>query len=208
MNIGVVDYGAGNLRSVETALQYLKASYTVTADPRELLKADKIIFPGVGEAKAAMAELRRSGMDQAILEVFDRGSPLLGICIGCQVVLDYSEESRTECLSLIPGRAVRFSSDLQDESGARLKVPHMGWNEVAYRKEHWIFKGIPADSAFYFVHSYYPKPARKEHIFAETEYGVSFVSAFGEENLIAVQFHPEKSGDVGLKLLANFIAET
>jgi imidazole glycerol-phosphate synthase subunit HisH len=208
MKIGVVNYGAGNLRSVETALQYLHAPYTVTADPQELLKTDRIIFPGVGEANAAMAELRRSGMDEAIREVFDRGALILGICIGCQVVLDYSEESCTECLSLLPGRVVRFSSELQDKSGTQLKVPHMGWNEVMHRKEHWIFKGIPTTGTFYFVHSYYPKPAEEKHILAETEYGVSFVSAFADENLIAVQFHPEKSGEAGLKLLTNFITET
>lgn len=207
MKIGVLDYGAGNLRSVETALRYLNASYTVTADPQELLKTDKILFPGVGEAKAAMTELRRSGMDQAVQDAFARGTHILGICIGCQVVLDYSEESGTECLSIIPGRVLRFPSDLKDETGVRLKVPHMGWNELSCKRDHWIFNTIADNSAFYFVHSYYPNPEKDEHILAETEYGVSFVSAFAKENLIAVQFHPEKSGEAGLKLLANFIAE-
>lgn len=195
---GVVDYRAGNLRSVETALRRLGADFFITAEPEEVRRADRLLFPGVGEARASMAVLKETGLGDAVVEFYRSGRPLLGICIGCQIVLERSEESETTCLGIVPGGAVRFPSR------RGLKVPHMGWNQVVYAREHVLFRGIPDESSFYFVHSYYPLPA-KESVLAYTEYGLRFASAIEHENLLAVQFHPEKSGDVGLRLLANFL---
>jgi glutamine amidotransferase len=197
--IGVVDYRAGNLKSVETALRYLGADFFVSQDPKRLIDADRLLFPGVGEAAAAMGVLRETGLDETILAFFVSGKPLLGICIGCQIALESSEERDTACLGLVRGRVVRFTPDLG------LKVPHMGWNQVTPVREHRIFEGIPTGSSFYFVHSYYPLPQRKDRILAKTEYGISFASSIWKDNLVAVQFHPEKSGEVGLRLLQNFI---
>lgn len=196
MKIGVVDYDAGNLRSVETALRYLGADFFISSRAEEILAADKIIFPGVGEARAAMDNLKKSSMDEALREAAGKGTPLLGICIGCQIILDHSEESDTDCLSLIPGKVIRFQGDF--------KIPHMGWNQVLPRNPHPLFAGIPDDTSFYFVHSYYPQ-ADPEFVIAHTEYHVAFSSALQKENVLAVQFHPEKSGEYGLLLLNNFL---
>jgi len=197
--IGVVDYRAGNLKSVETALRYLGADFTISQDPKKLMSCDRLVFPGVGEAASAMSVLRETGLGETILAFFGSGRPLLGICIGCQVALESSEERNAACLGLVRGRVVRFSPDLG------LKVPHMGWNQVTPRRDHVIFAGIPPGSSFYFVHSYYPLPESRECVLAETEYGVPFTSAIERDNFVAVQFHPEKSGEVGLKLLRNFL---
>jgi len=196
----VVDYEAGNLKSVETALKKLKADYTVTKDPDQILRAERCIFPGVGEARTAMEVLKASALDEALRDFRAAGRPLLGICIGCQLIFTRSEERNAVCLDLLPGAAIRFAPS------AGLKIPHMGWNTVGYRREHPLFAGIPDQSYFYFVHSFYPAPADPELVVAECEYGVVFAAAVARENLAAVQFHPEKSGLRGLRLLANFLA--
>jgi glutamine amidotransferase len=200
MKIGVVDYEAGNLRSVETALEAVEADYLVSDRPEPLLDTDRLVFPGVGDAKAAMTVLERSGLADAVRRFFGEGKLILGICVGSQIVLDASEENDAQCLGLIPGTARRFPGDMG------LKVPHMGWNQVTDIEGHPLFEGIPSGTSFYFVHSYYPEPARPEHRIATTEYGIEFAAGVGRENLMAVQFHPEKSGEAGLRLLRNFIS--
>jgi glutamine amidotransferase len=196
----VVDYGAGNLKSVENGLRHLGARYLVTARPEDLAGADGLIFPGVGEAAASMRELKRTGLDRALCDYLESGRKILGICIGCQVIFERSEERDTRCLGLLKGSVRRFSGS----SG--LKVPHMGWNSVHFTRPHPVFDGIPQDSSFYFVHSYYPEPADPAIVAGETEYGLRFASCIARENLVAFQFHLEKSGALGVKLLSNFLA--
>jgi len=196
----VLDYGAGNLKSVENALRHLGASYLVSARPSDLDDAEAAIFPGVGEAASSMAELTRTGLDEGMRRFLASGRKMLGICIGCQVIFDRSEERDTTCLGLFPGVVRRFPS------GSGLKVPHMGWNAVHFTRAHPMFDGIPQDSSFYFVHSYYPAPDEADFIVAETEYGITFPACVARGNLLACQFHLEKSGPVGLQLLSNFLA--
>ncbi len=198
--LAVIDYGAGNITSVQNALTRLGAGFFVTSDPQELSKADSMIFPGDGEAVAAMTELRRTGLDDGIREFFRSGRKMLGICIGCQVVLQRSEERGAECLGLLEGAVKRFSG----ESG--LKIPHMGWNTVRFDSSHPVLSRFKEESAFYFVHSYYPDPANARDVCGWTEYGIPFPSAIARGNLIAFQFHPEKSGEVGLRLLGDFLS--
>ncbi|MFP3960377.1 MAG: imidazole glycerol phosphate synthase subunit HisH [Spirochaetaceae bacterium] len=200
MKIGVVNYEAGNLRSVATALKALEADFFVSDRPEALMSADRIIFPGVGDARAAMEVLERTGLADAIRTFYRHGKRILGICVGSQIVLDASEENDARCLGLIPGVARRFPA------GLGVKVPHMGWNQVIYDGHHRLFDGIPSGTSFYFVHSYYPDPAREEHRLAECEYGLTFAAGVVRENLTAVQFHPEKSGEAGLRLLGNFMS--
>jgi glutamine amidotransferase len=200
MRIGVVDYEAGNLKSVETALRAIGADYVVSDTPEPLLATDRLIFPGVGDAKAAMDVLERSGLADAVRTFFESGRRVLGICVGSQIVLDASEENNAVCLGLVPGTARRFPADMG------LKVPHMGWNQVEETEGHPLFEGIAPGTSFYFVHSYYPDPARAEHRLGSVEYGITFSAGVQRENLSAVQFHPEKSGEAGLRLLSNFIA--
>ena len=197
--ITIVDYKAGNLTSVKRALDYLGLKAQISADPEDLRRSDQIIFPGVGHAAAAMDVLRQRYLDKALAEAFNRGTPILGICIGCQIILTYSEEGETTGLNLIPGVCKRFK--LKDET---LKIPHMGWNTVEVRRPHPILRHLNPGDAFYFVHSYYPEPANSSNIFATCEYEVTFPVAIGEENLFAVQFHAEKSGPLGLQVLKNF----
>ncbi len=197
--IGIVDYEAGNLRSVETAMRYLGADFFISNDPDKLLKADRMIFPGVGEARASMDVLVKTGLDDTVRTFAESGRPLLGICLGCQIFFDFSEERNTECLGIIPGKNAEFSKDMG------LKIPHMGWNQVRHDNRHAVFSGIPENSSFYFVHSYYPAPADKSYEIGATEYGIEFTSAAAVKNVVATQFHPEKSGEAGLKLLKNFI---
>ena len=200
MTVGVVDYGAGNLKSVETALRHLGADFFISGRADEVDRADRLVFPGVGEARAAMTVLRDTGLDEAVASFYRSGRPLLGICIGCQVALDRSEERDATCLGLVRGESRRFPD------GSGLKVPHMGWNQVTPVARHALWNGIPEGSSFYFVHSYYPVPSEESAVMARTDYGVLFTSALGRDNLFAVQFHPEKSGEVGLKLLSNFLS--
>ena len=195
----VIDYEAGNIRSVETALSYIGERHVVSDDPKVVASAAKIVFPGVGDGAHAMEVLHDRGLDQAIRSADDAGVPILGICVGCQVVFDMTEEHDTKCLGLVPGAAVRFP----DRPG--IKVPHMGWNQVHYTPDHWLFHDIPQNSSFYFVHSFYPSPANDSAAIATTDYEMKFVSAIERDNLVAVQFHPEKSGEVGLQLLRNFL---
>ena len=193
--IAIVDYRMGNLRSVENALGRLGAEYTVTSDPGIITSASKVLLPGVGNAAEAMSNLRNAGLVDVI-----RGlrKPVLGICIGMQVLCRYSEEGDTGCIGLFDTDVRRFTP----EPG--LKIPHMGWNQVNFTREHPIMKGIKSGSDFYYVHSYHPVvPA--EYSFAETTYGTqTFQGLIGKDNLIASQFHQEKSGEVGLAMLKNF----
>jgi glutamine amidotransferase len=200
-SVAVVDYGAGNLRSVENALRHLGADFFVTARPEELRVASGLVFPGVGEARAAMDALRETGLGEGIRDFLASGRKALGICIGCQIALGRSEERDTPCLGIVEGVARLFPK------APGLKVPHMGWNQVRYRQDEPLFRGIPQGASFYFVHSYYPSPEREEDAVAWTEYGIRFASAIRRENLSAVQFHPEKSGPHGLRLLANFLEQ-
>ena len=199
MRTVVVDYDAGNLRSVETALLHLGDDYLVTSSPADVVAATRIIFPGVGDGAHAMDVLRSRSLDRAMREAHTGGIPILGICVGCQVVLDRTEERDASCLGLVPGVARRFTV------APRLKVPHMGWNQVRHRPDHWLFKGIAQNESFYFVHSYYPSPEHDDDAIAWSDYGTSFAAAVERGSLVAVQFHPEKSGVVGLKLLQNFL---
>jgi imidazole glycerol-phosphate synthase subunit HisH len=201
--IGIVDYRAGNLTSVARALHSLSEPCIVTHDAKILDDASHIIFPGVGAAGAAMANLRESGLDDHLRRWVREGKPVLGICLGTQVIFDHSEEDDTPGLGIIPGEVKRFPADLR-EDGKRLKIPHMGWNRVSFREGHPVFAGIPEEAEFYFVHSYYPAPADGTWAAGWTDYGIRFCSAVAKENLVAVQFHPEKSGRPGLTLLANF----
>ena len=201
--IGVVDYRAGNLTSVARALEYLREPCIITNDPRILDEASHIIFPGVGAAGAAMANLRESGLDIHLRKWVREGKPLLGICLGTQVIFDHSEEDDTPCLGIVPGRVRRFPADLEAD-GRRLKIPHMGWNRVEFRQGHPVFAGIPESAEFYFVHAYYPAPADEDWTAGWTDYGIRFCAAVAKKNLVAVQFHPEKSGRPGLAILENF----
>lgn len=197
--IAIVDYKAGNLTSVKRALDYLDIPSCVTADPSEIRSATRIIFPGVGRASSAVHTLIESGLGDALRESFQRGTPILGICLGTQIILDASEEDETECLGLIPGTAKRFQF-----SNPSLKIPHMGWNQVRKVEEHPLLAHLDGETQFYFVHSYYPQPDSVEDIVAVSEYGIEFPSAIARRNLFATQFHPEKSGQAGLRILQAF----
>ncbi|HVP19552.1 MAG TPA: imidazole glycerol phosphate synthase subunit HisH [Spirochaetia bacterium] len=198
--IAVLDYGAGNLSSVQNVLRHFGAEFIVTSRPADVERSSALIFPGDGEAAASMGELRRTGLDEALRSFHASGRKILGICIGCQVIFSHSEERDTACLGLIPGEVKRFPRT------QGLKVPHMGWNSVRFRFRHPVFEGVPQGSSFYFIHSYYPVPANVRHSAAETEYGETFASAVAARNMVAVQFHPEKSGPVGLRLISNFLS--
>lgn len=195
--IAVIDYGAGNLGSVVNALTQLAIDHVVTADARTLLSADGIIFPGVGATADTMATLRDRGLVDVIAAAATSELPFLGICVGQQVLFSRSHEGAThDCLDVFRGDVRRFA-----ETSI---VPHMGWNSVRRRYAHPLFAGIPADAEFYFVHSYYVEPVDGDLILGETDYGVTFPSAIARGALVATQFHPEKSGQWGLKLLENF----
>jgi len=197
--ITIIDYKAGNLTSVKRGLDHLGLVNQISADPDVIRSAGRLIFPGVGQASAAMRVLRERGLDEAIKEAFQCGTPILGICIGCQIILDHSEEGDTPCLGLLPGKCLRFQ--LSDPA---LKIPHMGWNAVTPTRSHPLLAHLRPGDEFYFVHSYYPQPAHPADVYAVCDYGGSFPAAIGRDNLFAVQFHTEKSAAPGLKLLANF----
>ena len=199
--IAIVDYKAGNLTSVKRALEHLGIEGCVTPDPEVVRRAERIIFPGVGHAGTAMAVLHERGLDQALREAFALGTPILGTCVGAQVILSHSEEGDTTCLALIAGDCQRFRP-----ADPALKVPHMGWNEVSLRagRAHPVLAGIPDRSEFYFVHSYYLCPSDPAAVLATADHGVNFPAIIGQRNLIATQFHSEKSGPVGLAILSNF----
>ena len=196
----IVDYKAGNLKSVERACGEVGVEAEISGDPEKIRQASRLIFPGVGAAGAAMASLQETGIDEAIREFFNLGRPVLGICLGLQISLNYSEENQTKTLDLISGEVKKFR--LQ-ETG--LKIPHMGWNTVNVIQQHPVLDRIEPRDEFYFVHSYYAVPAKKESVYALTDYEDQFASVISKDNLIATQFHPEKSGRVGLRLLSNFL---
>ena len=199
--LAVVNYGAGNLRSVTNALTRLGCQPTVAADPRDVLRADSVVFPGVGAAADTMRHLAQSGLDDAIRTVIREGRPLLAVCLGMQILLSVSEENgSSQCLGAIPGTVKRLPRDL--------KVPHMGWNQVRKAMDHPIFDGIPDESYFYFVHSYYAEPEDPGLVAGITEYGIPICSMIVKDNLVATQFHPEKSGEVGLRMYENFLRMT
>jgi glutamine amidotransferase len=196
----IVDYEAGNLRSVELAVAHVGAGAVTSGDPDRVRRARRVIFPGVGGADAAMAVLRTRGLVDALREVHGAGRPMLGICVGCQVVFDSSEEGPTDCLGLIPGSVTR----LLPAPGR--KVPHMGWNVVRQRRDHPVLAGIDDGARFYFVHSYSVMPTAAEATVGATWYGREFAAIVAAGNIVATQFHAEKSGRWGLRLLANFLS--
>lgn len=204
--IAIINYEAGNLTSVQRALTHLGADSVITQDLGEIAGAQRVIFPGVGAAGAAMASLRRLGLDKALKDALASGKPVLGICLGTQIIFEKSQEDLATCLGIMPGQTVRFPLEHKDAGGAALKVPHMGWNKVRWQKPHPVFAGLPEAAEFYFVHSYHPAPARAEDVLGLTDYGYAFAAAVARANLVAVQFHPEKSGRPGLRILENFIA--
>jgi glutamine amidotransferase len=196
----IVDYQAGNLTSVERALEALGATPRVTEDPDIVAHASRVVFPGVGAAGKAMHTLRERHLDQALLKAFERGVPIMGICLGAQIILDNSDENNALCLGLLPGR----TRALPLQTG--LKIPHMGWNQVRFVRRHPVFQDLPPDAEYYFVHSYFPDPAEPSMVVGVTEHGVAFPSVVACKNLVATQFHPEKSGRFGLNILENFLA--
>jgi imidazole glycerol-phosphate synthase subunit HisH len=200
MKTGIVDYKAGNLRSVELALKHLGFEYTISDNPKTLENCGRLVFPGVGEARSAMNVLQETGLADFIINYVDSGRPLLGICLGCQILMTSSAERDTRCLGVLPGKVRRFPA------GRKLKIPHMGWNQVRHRGRHPVFEGIPDGASFYFVHSYYIEAEDSEIEIADTEYGIQFTSGIARDNVIAFQYHPEKSGEYGLRLLKNFFA--
>jgi glutamine amidotransferase len=202
--IAVVDYEAGNLASVARALEKIGRPGRVTGRPEEILAADRVIFPGVGAAGAAMATLNRTGLAEAVREVVRRGTPLLGICLGTQIILGFSHENQCDCLGIVNGEVRLFPPDMKDNDGSLLKIPHMGWNTIRVTKSHPVLAGVADDDGFYFVHSYYPAPESDDNCLAITDYGLTFASVMGQDNVIATQFHPEKSGRPGLRILENF----
>ena len=195
----IIDYDAGNLRSVQRACAEVGLSARITNDASTVAHADRVIFPGVGAAGPAMKSLRANGLDVALRHAFDAGTPVLGICLGLQISLDHSEEGDTATLGLIEGRVVRFRLD--DPS---LKIPHMGWNEVTVVGPHPLLRTVAPGAEFYFVHGYYPDPTHRSDVYAETQYERTFACALGRANYFATQFHLEKSGRVGLEMLASF----
>lgn len=203
----IVDYGAGNLRSVAKAFEKLGAAPLVTSDASGLESAAAVVLPGVGAAADTMSSLGRLGLVEPLRKHIELGRPFFGVCLGLQVLLDGSEEGGWQpCFGLIPGAVRRFPPPTHDTPGPLLKVPHMGWNRVRQRVGHPIFDGIPDGAYFYFVHSYFADPRDRSSVAGETDYGVSFPSILIRDNVVATQFHPEKSGDIGLRMYANFLA--
>ncbi len=198
--IGIIDYDAGNIKSVEKALQSLGQETAVTRDPETLLQADKVILPGVGAFGDAMGRLRQYGLEEVIHQIAEKGTPFLGICLGLQLLFDSSEESPgVKGLGLLPGKILRIPD------GEGLKIPHMGWNSLDITSGARLFRGIPQDSYVYFVHSYYLKAEDPAIVAASAQYGVSIHASVERDNVFACQFHPEKSGEIGLRILKNFI---
>ena len=202
--IAIIDYNAGNLTSVAHAITHLGFKCKVTNDIRFISEAEKIIFPGVGAAGSAMESLKRLGLDQALKKAFSDGKPVLGICLGTQIIMQYSQENNTECIGIIDGSVKPFLKNMTSKDGGKLKIPHMGWNRIYPEKDHPLLSGLKDDDEFYFVHSFYPAPEHKEHVVAKTDYGIRFPSIIGFDNIFATQFHPEKSGKPGLVILNNF----
>ena len=209
MTIAVIDYGMGNLRSVSKALEHVAGDVpvVVTADPAVVAAAERVVFPGQGAMPDCMAELDARGLRPAVL-LAAQEKPFLGICIGQQMLFEHSEEGDVPGLGIFPGQVKRFPDDqrMVAADGSRLKVPHMGWNEVRQAEAHPMWAGIADGARFYFVHSYFVVPEEPALVRATAEYGVPFTCAVGRDNIFAVQFHPEKSARDGLQLLKNFIS--
>lgn len=195
--VAIIDYGAGNLRSVQKAFERLGYRADFVSEPAELDCASAVVFPGQGASPQAMAALNAHRMAGPVRDWIADGKPFFGVCLGLQLLLDHSEEGDTPGLGVIPGSVKRFPG--------RMKVPHMGWNSVDLVHPHPIFDGVPEGSYFYFVHSYYADPSDVSWTVGTTQYEVPFASVLARDNVVATQFHPEKSGDVGLKLYENFI---
>lgn len=206
-SVAIIDYGMGNLHSIKKALQHASPEIEVkiTADETLITQADRVVFPGVGAIRDCMQALDNSGLSTVIKEVA-KNQPLLAICVGMQALLSTSEENnKTVCLGVFLGQVKRFSLELADANDRRLKIPHMGWNQVR-QKPHPLWAGIPQNSRFYFLHSYYAEPSNVLDTVASTEYPNAFASALAKDNVFAVQFHPEKSQLMGLQLLKNFLS--
>jgi len=206
--VAVIDYGMGNLHSVASALEHVGADQVwVTHDAEVIRQADRVVFPGVGAIRDCMAEIRRLKCDQLLVDALTaQHKPVLAICVGMQALMTHSEENGgIACLDIVPGEVRSFGSPLLDAQGQRLKVPHMGWNEVRQVMAHPLWQGIPDMSRFYFVHSYYVDARDRELLAGAVQYGVSADAALARDNLFAVQFHPEKSAAAGLQLLRNFL---
>jgi glutamine amidotransferase len=205
--IVVVDYGMGNLRSVAQALRHVapEADVRISGEAAEIRAADRVVLPGQGAMPDCMRSLRESGVQDAVLEAA-RSKPLFGVCVGEQMLFDWSDEGDTPGLGLLPGKVVRFALEgrLQDD-GSRFKVPQMGWNRVRQKVAHPLWNGIADDDYFYFVHSFYAVPAVAAHTVGETVYGSAFSCAVARDNIFATQFHPEKSASAGLQLYRNFV---
>ncbi len=203
--ITIIDYEMGNLRSVEKAFEKLGFAARVSSDPTDLLNTDKVVLPGVGAFKDCINNLRGGGFVEPLLKHVEAGKPMLGICVGMQMLFDESEEfGLHQGLGLIPGKVVRFPAGMV-EGGERLKVPHMGWNNISMKKASPIFSGVEDGSFVYFVHSYYCAAENEEDVAASCTYGdVEFCASVWRENIMATQFHPEKSQDIGLKIFENF----
>jgi glutamine amidotransferase len=206
VDIAVVDYGMGNLRSVHQAVRKVApgANIIVTGEPEVIASAARVIFPGQGAAPDCLREIRSRHLDRVIAGVVKEGKPFLGICMGLQVLFEHSEEGDTPCLGMFSGKVARFAHGLKDAQGNKLKVPHMGWNQV-HHGDHVMWDGIAQDARFYFVHSYHVQPRDAAIVQATSDYPQPFVCAVAHNNLFAVQFHPEKSAAAGLRLLQNFV---
>ena len=206
--VAVIDYGMGNLHSVASALEHVGADEVLVTHDAELIRrADRVVFPGVGAIRDCMSEIRRLKCDELLIDVLqEQHKPVLAICVGMQALMTHSQENEgVDCLDIIPGEVRFFGKPLHDAQGERLKVPHMGWNEVQQVQAHPMWNGIADNTRFYFVHSYYVDAQDKSLVAGEVQYGVSANAALARDNLFAVQFHPEKSHTAGLQLLRNFL---
>ena len=202
--IGIIDYNAGNITSVERALKNLNIDFLMSKNPNELENCDKLIFPGVGDASYAMQQLAKLGFDKFILSQVKKNIPLLGICLGSQIIFDFSEEGNTKCLGLISGKINHLYSIDKSLESKGVKVPHMGWNNLEIKKECPILKDVPKNADFYFVHSYVICPDDSDVVAATADYGIKIPAVIQKDNIFACQFHPEKSGEPGLQILKNF----
>jgi len=199
--IAIVDYKAGNLTSVQLAFEALGAKSEITSDPRVIARAERVVFPGVGAAGASMDNVRAMSLFDAITDAIAAGKPFLGICVGMQILFDHSEEDGgVDCMGILPGQVRRFTP-----SDPLCKIPHMGWNTVRFTRSHPLLRGVEDESEFYFVHSYYVAASAAEHVVGRTQYAeATFTSIAARDNLLATQFHVERSGRIGLKIMKNF----
>ena len=205
--VAVIDYGMGNLHSASKALSKVKpdGDVVITSSAEEILAADRVVFPGVGAIRDCMGEILRLELDEVVKEAA-KTKPFIAICVGMQCLLSHSEENDgVDCLDILPGDVKFFGTDLKDEQGEKLKVPHMGWNQVKQSIDHPLWQGIEDNSRFYFVHSFYAQMQNQALVSGEGNYGLPFAAALAKDNVFAVQFHPEKSATAGLTLLKNFL---